>query len=302
MDISNSIIVNDNFNEFFEENTINNLDIDINRKNVNFSILKIKANNFDSDNFFTYLKEISITYALPKERVKNLKDQGKIMQLCDETRRKFIDSAKKNNGEGGELILYSFLENHLKAPKLLSKMKLKTNSSMPVYGADGIHILNKDDFHFEIIYCESKMYNDFNIGINQAFASVEKLLNNTDYINFENTIVSTNLAGEFNDETVENLCNIVLPSRENYKTNPAISIFIGFEFNTTEYDKSLDYKDYTNEVVKDIESKIKNKKKRFEDYFKKHSQYSFYVYLLPFENIDEARKKIIEGIEGGTFE
>lgn len=54
---------------------------------------------------------------------------------------KFVDYTR-NNGELGELLLFCFLETHLGAPQILTKLELKTSISHYVNGADGDIFLN----------------------------------------------------------------------------------------------------------------------------------------------------------------
>ncbi len=301
MQIPKSIINTDDFFEFFEKEEVININTSItsiNRKNVNFAILKNKSNNFNLEDFVEYLDEISVTYALPSDRIEELKSNNKYKTLAKESSSKFISYDRANNGEGGELILYSFLENHLDAPKLLSKMKLKTNKEMPVYGGDGVHIKKLNEKSFELIYCESKMYKDLESALTEAFNSVNGILINDTKRDFENTVITTNLNGEFSDDLVEELSKKILPSKEGNNTNFAISIFIGFEFNTKSYDKSQEYNEYSMEIASAIETEIKRRKRKINNFFEKHQNITFYIYLLPFEDIEDARKKIIGKIKG----
>ena len=67
---------------------------------------------------------------------------------------------KRQDGELGELLLFCFLESQLKAPKILSKLELKTTSGLYVNGADGVHFLKLEDGNYQLIFGESKMYVD----------------------------------------------------------------------------------------------------------------------------------------------
>jgi hypothetical protein len=51
------------------------------------------------------------------------------VELSKKARGKFIDYINNKGGELGELLLYCFLESHLKAPKILSKLELKTSTN-----------------------------------------------------------------------------------------------------------------------------------------------------------------------------
>ena len=59
-----------------------------------------------------------------------------------------------------KLLLFCFLESQLKAPKILSKLELKTTSGLYVNGADGVHFLKLEDGNYQLIFGESKMYVD----------------------------------------------------------------------------------------------------------------------------------------------
>ena len=52
----------------------------------------------------------------------------------------------------GELLLYLFLENCLHAPKLLSKMEIKTTRNQYIYGADGLHLYMTKDKYGNMLY------------------------------------------------------------------------------------------------------------------------------------------------------
>lgn len=52
------------------------------------------------------------------------------------------------------------MESQLKAPKILSKLELKTTSGLYVNGADGVHFLKLEDGNYQLIFGESKMYVD----------------------------------------------------------------------------------------------------------------------------------------------
>ncbi len=65
-------------------------------------------------------------------------------------------------------MLYTMLEAYLKAPKLLTKLELKTDPNHYVNGADGVHLLRIDDNTFQFVFGESKLYADLNDGIKEA--------------------------------------------------------------------------------------------------------------------------------------
>lgn len=279
-------------NEKFEA-----IPIYINRKNINFALVKLKSNSFDYKNLIKYLSNAALYYALPKKRIDELKAEGLFNDLIEESKGKF-KSSKCNEGEGGELISYCINEDVLCAPKILSKLKLKTNNEDYVKGADGVHLLKLDDNTYEVILAESKMYTDLKLAISKAFESIDRFISG-DAIDFEITTLATNLSGEFEDIDVDYISKYILPSKNDVTHHTAFSIFIGFNI-TNDLDKSLDYDVYEQQMVDKVKeiimvestniySKLADAKRR---------AYSFYIYLIPFESIDEFRKDIIKEVKG----
>lgn len=279
-------------NEKFEA-----IPITVNRKSLSFALVKLKSNSFDYKQFIKYLENASVYYALPKKRIDELKAEGLFNQLVEESRGKFKNS-EYNEGEGGELISYCINEDILSAPKILSKLKLKTNNEDYVKGADGVHLLKLNDNTYEVIFAESKMYSNLKQAINKAFESIDRFISG-DAIDFEVTTLATNLSGEFEDIDVEYISKYILPSKNNVTHNTAFSIFIGFNI-TNDLDKALNYDVYEQQLVENVKKAIMEEYahicSKVED--PKRRAYSFYIYLIPFENIERFRKDIIKGVKG----
>jgi hypothetical protein len=93
-----------------------------------------------------------MNFCLPRSQVSGVQElYGKLevdefMQRVEALRQEAFDLFKRahqatnRNGEAGELILYLLTEWLLGAPQIIAKMALKTNTEMPVHGADGVHI------------------------------------------------------------------------------------------------------------------------------------------------------------------
>jgi hypothetical protein len=220
--------------------------------------------------------------------------------------------ATKNTGEGGELLLYCFLEAHLGAPKILSKMELKTSNELYVNGSDGVHLLELEKGNYHLIFGESKMASDttdkdssFRRGISAAFTSIKKLEDNGTYNEIH--LVDSNIMKEtFDEDTIKKLRDIMLPSAQNksIKKQNAFGIFVGYEIDTTDW-QIIDMTDgqfeqkVRSEVKKLVEDRYDHIKKQIKE--KGLEGYHFYFYALPFiknstTNIDHARKQIIEHI------
>lgn len=92
---------------------------------------------------------------------------------------KSISKLSKHTAQGelGELILFTLLDVYLKAPKLLSKVAMKTAATMPVFGADAVH----GQYHngsFRIFLGESKLHTNFKSAASFAAVSSKTAKNN----------------------------------------------------------------------------------------------------------------------------
>lgn len=271
---------------------------------VELFILKTSSNEFDYDQLKMNLLDPMISYSLSR-KVKE-KYANKPGRLNFKAREKFIDYLK-NKGEIGELILYSFLESHLKAPKILSKLELKTSTSHYVNGSDGVHYLKLENGDFQIIFGESKMIADLTSAITNAFKSIWEFKNEVNSkgdeksgLPYEKGLISDHLDKEtFNDEEKFFLEKIIIPVKENnFEVDHAFGVFIGYEIKISDDQIRLPNKDFraliNDSIKQEIEGKFDHVKKKIDEY--KLFGHNFYLYILPFTNIAESNQEITKGL------
>lgn len=218
---------------------------DIQSKTVmHLHVLRVDGGDFAIKPLFRELVNNSISYVLSRQNLEKLtSDLSRMGEFFRKAQVQF-KAPDPNAGEGGELLLYSFLEGHLGAPKILSKMELKTSAEHYVHGTDGVHLLEVAEGAYQLIFGESKMYGDAGTvgssakrGITAAFASMGKV--QEDDFDFDTWLVESELLKESLDPAkVELLATIVLPpasgGAEITKSN-AFGVFIGFELDVTAY-------------------------------------------------------------------
>lgn len=101
--------------------------------------------------------------------------------------------ASNRNGEAGELVLFLLTEWVLKAPQILAKMSLKTNSQMPVHGADGVHVRYCNLREGLVFYLgESKVYSDVGAAIRETARSIAEEFSDKK-VNHELQLVRNNI-------------------------------------------------------------------------------------------------------------
>ncbi|MBN8047279.1 DUF1837 domain-containing protein [Paraclostridium bifermentans] len=271
-------------------------DIKINDSKANLFCLKIENKQFNYKNLIDCLSDSIVSYCLSQREYDEMLQSRKLGQMNTKAKRKFRDYMN-NKGELGELILYSFLESHLNAPKILSKMRLKTSSNDYVKGADGIHMLKLDEENFEIIFGESKMYSDITGGLRDAFDSVKELrYRESNNIYDEIELINTHIPSEFAEESYEFIKRIVKPTRDdNFDYDISFGIFVGFEININSY-SSMRNIELKSTIKQDVSDLIKGRIAYINNKIKELNldMHNFYIYLLPFDKIDETRTDIIK--------
>lgn len=265
---------------------------------MNLFCMKIHNKSFDINSLVDELSDSIVSYCLSRADYDEFYQNNKIGKMYRQAASLFRDYST-NKGELGELILYSFLESHLKAPKILSKMRLKTSTNDYVKRADGIHMLKLDDENYELIFGESKMYESLNDGIKDAFSSIHDLktrANNN--IDDEISLISTNISSEFSKSNYELIKKIIKPSKnEDYEYDISFGVFVGFEIKIKKIinnnPSSIEFKKIIKEKAReDILKKIDTIRQQIIDL--KLDEHNFYIYFLPFFDIDETRKSIIK--------
>ena len=246
---------------------------------LNVFMLKISNNQFNYGNLSEELENALITYALSRHTCNELIEQKKFGNLASQAREK-LRRAKSNTGELGELLLYCLLESHLHAPKLLTKLELKTASNEYVKGADGVHLLKIDDASYQMVFGESKLHGDLKSGIISAFESIKTMLDNDSY---------------------EILKKILIPSEndENLNLDNSFGVFLGFDISMSDDERRVNNAEFRTNISEKVKSSINKIVPTINELLKKNEfiGYNFYFYILPFSDLDKTRSEIINRLK-----
>ncbi len=130
-------------------------------------------------------------------------------------------------GELGELILFTLLDVYLEAPKILSKVSMKTSRRMPVYGADAVHAQYVDGA-LRLYLGESKMFQSFTGAATKATESMGNALDT--YTNEFDLIESFINFPDIDDDVKADMLLLLNPfSNRNVQEESIYSpCFIGF--------------------------------------------------------------------------
>ena len=292
--------INENFLQLF----YNEIECDIKDTNskLNLHILKIENNQFCYPELINNLRNHFISFSLSRKEINDFIKDKRWGELYERAASKFRDY-NVNEGEAGELLLFCFLEAHLKAPKILTKMEIKLSSNDYAKGSDGVHLLKVSDKNYQLIFGESKLEQNLTSSISHAFKSIHDFITRSkNNINDEIGLINSQLCKEVFDEELYQFLKSVIMPKANEKNpipkNNAFAIFAGFEINPTDAEKKMSNDNFLklikSQIKAEVESKIDHIKKKLDEY-NLHG-YTFYVYVFPFMKLDETRKEIIRKI------
>lgn len=182
-------------------------------------------------------------------------------------------------GELGELILFTLLDVYLAAPKLLSKITLKTSATMAVHGADAVHGQFYDGA-FRVYLGEAKLHAKFKPAASKAAKSISNAKEKSEH-EFRLLDCHLDFPG-IEDDIKEEILNLLDPFYKNDLTGVVhFPCFIGFTQPEllAEEDEFLDkYKALAKDYIEDFYTKLEIEKMNINETV---------LILLPFSCIDE---------------
>lgn len=163
--------------------------------------------------------------------------QSYLQQAADEKFRKGCPQ-----GQFGELLLFNFIQYFFKAPPLLRKMPITTNSAVERHGADAIHYQESDDVKF-LILGESKCYESkykFNSALKSSIDSIINSFNNIenelilyqldDFIDPELQLIAKQLKdGKLSNVRFELVCLVAYEENKNIDASSELEIKTNIE-------------------------------------------------------------------------
>ncbi len=273
-----------------------------NGNKLNLFVLKITNNCFSYETLIEELGNILTTYALSRSTYDELCSQKRYTSLVTKAKEK-LRKAENNDGELGEILLYCMLESHLNAPKLLTKLELKTSANNYVNGADGVHLLKIDGSTYQFVFGESKLNSDLRRGIYNAFNSINNLLkDNLNKLRYEISLVNSNILKEtITEESSTILKKLLIPTEndEDLNIDYSFGIFLGFDIPISDEERNMENSHFRTLMNTKIEEAVRDVLTTLNDQIKKREfvGYSFYIYVIPFSELDITRNKIIESLK-----
>jgi len=266
------------------------------RINVRCSHITFRDGELTFEEFLDSIADLVVPFCLPRSEIQKVQAEASaanhvtaarlMSALTYKAKSLFIKAQKGSNrsGEAGEVILYALNEWVLKAPQIVSKMYLKTNTNMPVHGTDGIHArYDTEEKCLYIFWGESKCHASLTTATADALNSIKSFLSGEQQSR-EIDIISDHMdLGAFGKDAQEAILQYLDPYSEASNDRKTIfSCFLAFRFpeagmENVDIEELEDW--YINELNEVVEKFIKNIKDRVD--YRGLSAKRFEFFLLP---------------------
>lgn len=277
----------------------------INQNYIRMFMLNTENKLFNYDELYDYILPNVAKYVFSRKKFSEIennptKQMTIILEALGHLRPVNTEADKGAGGELGEILLYLFLEQDLQAPKLFSKVELKTSAKDYVKGSDGIHfkfrINGEGKKILQLVIGEAKIKNGLKDGIKEAFESINRYLSENIQ---DRNLLDTHLMEQLVDKDEADLIKEYITSIPRKKKETVFGIFIGY---------SIEYKgtaatndEYDRRVIEENIKQVLAVKNHIIDAINNYhvSNYEFNFYFLPFHNASRDRKVIMKSLTSG---
>ena len=201
-----------------------------------------------------------------------------------------------------EIMLYSFLECALGAPKIMSKIELQNIGGEYRSKTSGIHLLTMPGttapIH-QLVFGSTDVLADLNGAVDSAFAQIEEIKSSSAE---EHTLIEANiLNSSFSPAVTAFLKETIIPQPGKSKLpSTAFGVFLGYNVAVPDAEK-IPSEEYIPAMIKkmqaDISACVPYIQKKIDEL--KLSMHSFYIYVLPLDDVSKDRTSIMNKALGG---
>ncbi len=272
------------FNRVFKE--IKDIKLSIpNHNELKIYRLDVVNNEFDYTKLQDFITDNIGRYIYSRGQLNKYKLDPRSTKLAIESLRAYNKRVKSNPSTThfNEIMLYSFLECILGAPKIFSKMELQNSSGTFESLSSGIHILTLKQggrLFNQLIFGATESLYGLEYAVDEVLKQVLAIKSTSaeEYKFLESTI----LTNSFDAETNEALKNMILPQKGAGLSKPdnAFGLFLGY---TVECSNNVGNPLYLINLEKQMIADINNISIYIEGKIRKLglTNYSFYIYIVP---------------------
>lgn len=267
-------------------------------------IFKLRLNNkeFAKNHISDFILDNISQYVYSRTKIKNISSTHNIKTISTRAIREIEKTPAFANQTQTfcEVMLYSFLECSMHAPKILSGFEVNETGRSTKYSS-GIYLLPAGAIspNNQIIFGCTKAHDSLETAVDDVLSQATDIKANR---NDEVRLLDPSVLGTIlSPETAEFVKNIVLPSRSTgVEADDAFGLFLSYSINVPnkaalssyEYRSALD-----RQMDADIQAAIPYIKAKISELGL--DDYSFYLFVLPLDNVAADAKEIMTTSIGG---
>ncbi len=274
-------------------------DLDLkNRSGLNLYYLDISDSAFDYMALNDYLFDSVGMYVYSRTQMKEFEDKKKVRSMGAKALRLMRNNGKpdeKGTGnELGEMLLFTFLEEGLHAPKLLSKVEISTAASQFSSKSDCVHLLKRKingEISYQLVFGTSCINGKITNAIDSAFEIIAAIKSGR--VRERQMVDSTLFNHTYDAETTERLRQVLVPNKtRQVAPDMAFGVFIGYSLGVVVDDNDAFRAKCMDQMEADIKAVIPYIEKKVVDL--KLGMHSYYFYFLPFNDAEADKKQIMD--------
>lgn len=261
--------------------------VDINNCSLKFRILTEYLGNHIGE------------YVMSRSQISEYERQGLTASIGLRSAMALIQKSRINGAWKeetlGEILLYLFLEQELNAPKILSKFEVNAVSGSVDSKCDGVYLLSTEDSGVpfrQLVFGASDIVDNLTDAVNHAFDKIVAIQGNE---NNEYQMVEESVFHNIYDpETTRFMENIILPKPpEIGRPDMAFGVFLGYTLGLDSTGLSAPI--FKRQALDKIRSDIEVIKPHIVSKIQELGLdgYSFYFYVLPFNDAPTEKTQIV---------
>ena len=251
--------------------------------------LNIKSGKFRLNDLIEFLSDNLNKYVFSRTQIDDYKSKLKESRMGMDALKTFSKSVENTKDDAlGELLIYIFLEQVLKAPKLMSTIELSNENVK----SDGVHLLalnSNNRIINQVVFGASNIIDDYEVAIDRAF---DKILDVDKATSNGLKIINPEIFKlKFDKVQSDYLKSIIVPSDYNSEYENAYGLFIGY---------TLSLKGKSTPNIDGIEGQLKKDIEKMTKYIKskiktnKLEGIDFYTYIIPFNEASKDKVAVID--------
>lgn len=286
---------------FIEVKHMSNLGLR-NPNELRFYHLDIENNQFTFNAISKFLLKNLGSYVFSRAKIEQFKLDDDVesigLQALQVMTRNGDVNVKEVGNELGEMLIYIFLEQVLNAPKIMSKVELAMNGKQVSNISEGIHLLTTGDVSYQLVFGASSIIGSLQDAVDSAFLEISDILNSKPN---EMQLAESNVFDkQFDEKTTAELKNILIPHKnKSIQKDMAFGVFLGYsiDLNPVDYSNA----EFRTMITKKMQADIVQNAAYITQKINSLGMeaYSFYFYVLPFNDAPSDKKDIMSKLMAG---